>query len=107
MVRMIKTGRLDFISYARPLIADRFLPKKIDEGRVEDIRECIGCNICITGAMTQGKGRCTQNPTWMEEWRRGWHPEKIASKGDSQTVLVIGCGPGRVGGGTGGGDAGL
>ncbi len=93
MVRMIKSGRLDFIGCARPSIADPFLPRKIDEGRVEDIRECIGCNICITGDMTQGMGRCTQNPTWMEEWRRGWHPEKIAAKGESQTVLVIGSGP--------------
>lgn len=93
MARMIKSGRLDFIGCARPSIADPFIPKKIDEGRVEDIRECIGCNICITGDMTQGMGRCTQNPTWMEEWRRGWHPEKIATKGASETVLIIGSGP--------------
>ena len=93
MVRMIKQGRLDFIGCARPSIADPFLPKKIDEGRVEDIRECIGCNICVTGDMTQGMGRCTQNPTWMEEWRRGWHPEKIAAKGVSATVLIVGSGP--------------
>ncbi|NBZ86862.1 FAD-dependent oxidoreductase [Stagnihabitans tardus] len=93
MVRMVKSGVLDFIGCARPSIADPFLPKKIQEGRIEDIRECIGCNICVTGDMTQGMGRCTQNPTWMEEWRRGWHPEKIAAKGESQTVLVIGSGP--------------
>ena len=93
MARMIKQGRLDFIGCARPSIADPFLPKKIDEGRIDDIRECIGCNICVTGDMTQGMGRCTQNPTWMEEWRRGWHPEKIAAKGDSQSVLIIGSGP--------------
>jgi dimethylamine/trimethylamine dehydrogenase len=93
MVRMIRSGRLDFIGAARPSIADPFLPRKIDEGREADIRECIGCNICITGDMTQGMGRCTQNPTWMEEWRRGWHPEKIASKGESESVLIIGSGP--------------
>jgi dimethylamine/trimethylamine dehydrogenase len=93
MARMIKSGRLDFIGCARPSIADPFIPKKIDEGRVDDIRECIGCNICITGDMTQGMGRCTQNPTWMEEWRRGWHPEKIATKGVSQSVLIVGSGP--------------
>ena len=93
MARMIRQGTLDFIGCARPSIADPFLPRKIDEGRVEDIRECIGCNICITGDMTQGMGRCTQNPTWMEEWRRGWHPEKVAPKGDSQSVLIVGSGP--------------
>ncbi len=93
MARMITSGRLDFIGCARPSIADPFIPRKIDEGRVEDIRECIGCNICITGDMTQGMGRCTQNPTWMEEWRRGWHPEKIATKGQSDNVLIVGSGP--------------
>ena len=93
MVRMIRQGRLDFIGCARPSIADPFLPKKIEEGRIEDIRECIGCNVCITGDMTQGMGRCTQNPTWMEEWRRGWHPERMNAKGPSSSVLIVGSGP--------------
>ena len=35
---------------------------------------------------------CTQNPTISEEWRRGWHPEKIA-KTESKPVLVVGGGP--------------
>ncbi len=93
MARMIRSGTLDFIGCARPSIADPFLPKKIEEGRIDEIRECIGCNICITGDMTQGISRCTQNPTFMEEWRRGWHPEKIEKRGASENVLVIGSGP--------------
>ncbi len=93
MARMIRQGTLDFIGCARPSIADPFLPRKIDEGRAEDIRECIGCNICITGDMTQSISRCTQNPTFMEEWRKGWHPETMNPKGASQSVLVVGSGP--------------
>ena len=93
MARMIRSGTLDFIGCARPSIADPFLPRKIDEGRIEDIRECIGCNICITGDMTMAISRCTQNPTFMEEWRKGWHPERMNTKGDSETVLVVGAGP--------------
>ena len=93
MARMIRQGTLDFIGCARPSIADPFLPRKIDEGRIEDIRECIGCNICITGDMTQSISRCTQNPTFMEEWRKGWHPERMNPKGDSRNVLVVGAGP--------------
>ena len=77
MVRQIKQGILDFIGAARPSIADPFLPNKIDEGRIEDIRECIGCNICVTGDMTQSLSRCTQNSSFMEEWRKGWHPERM------------------------------
>lgn len=93
MVRMVKSGALDFIGCARPSIADPFLPKKVEEGRIEDIRECIGCNICITGDMTMSISRCTQNPTFMEEWRKGWHPERMNAKGDSSSVLIVGAGP--------------
>lgn len=93
MVRMIKSGILDFIGCARPSIADPFLPRKIEEGRIEDIRECIGCNICITGDMTMSISRCTQNPTFMEEWRKGWHPERMQAKGASESVLIVGAGP--------------
>jgi dimethylamine/trimethylamine dehydrogenase len=93
MLRMIKSGTLDFIGCARPSIADPFLPKKVEEGRIEDIRECIGCNICITGDMTMSISRCTQNPTFMEEWRKGWHPERMQAKGESESVLIVGAGP--------------
>jgi dimethylamine/trimethylamine dehydrogenase len=93
MVRMVRQGVLDFIGCARPSIADPFLPKKIEEGRIEDIRECIGCNICITGDMTMSISRCTQNPTFMEEWRKGWHPERMNAKGASNNVLIVGSGP--------------
>ena len=93
MVSMIRKGIVDFIGAARPSIADPFLPRKIEEGRVDEIRECIGCNICVS-ADTQGVPiRCTQNPTMGEEWRRGWHPEKIAPKGREEAALVIGAGP--------------
>jgi dimethylamine/trimethylamine dehydrogenase len=93
MVRQVKSGILDFIGAARPSIADPFLPKKIEEGRFDDIRECIGCNICVTGDMTGAISRCTQNTAFMEEWRKGWHPEKARPKGASDSVLIVGAGP--------------
>ncbi|MFO1055516.1 MAG: FAD-dependent oxidoreductase [Dongiaceae bacterium] len=93
MVRQVRRGILDLIGCARPSIADPFLPRKIAEGRVDDIRECIGCNICVAGDFTMSPIRCTQNPTMGEEWRRGWHPERIAPRGSAASVLVIGAGP--------------
>ena len=93
MVRQIKAGILDFIGAARPSIADPFLPKKVEDGRYEDIRECIGCNICVSGDMTGGISRCTQNTAFMEEWRKGWHPDRARPKGPSESVLIVGAGP--------------
>jgi dimethylamine/trimethylamine dehydrogenase len=93
MVRVIKQGLIDMIGAARPSIADPFLPKKVEEGRLDDIRECIGCNVCVTGDYTMTPIRCTQNPTMGEEWRRGWHPERIAKKTRDASILIIGAGP--------------
>jgi dimethylamine/trimethylamine dehydrogenase len=93
MVSQVKRGIVDFIGAARPSIADPFLPKKIEERRFDDIRECIGCNICYSSDGKSVPIRCTQNPTIGEEWRRGWHPEKIARKGSDARVLVVGAGP--------------
>jgi dimethylamine/trimethylamine dehydrogenase len=93
MVRMIRQGVLDFIGAARPSIADPHLPKKIEEGRIDDIRECIGCNICVASDNTSSPIRCTQNPAMGEEWRRGWHPEIIRPKHFDAKILVVGAGP--------------
>src|ERR1700733_7383846 len=93
MVSQVRRGVLDFIGAARPSISDPFLPKKLQEGRPEDIRECIGCNICVSSDYSMSNLRCTQNPTMGEEWRRGWHPERIATRGSEGVVLVVGAGP--------------
>ena len=93
MVRVVKQGVMDLIGAARPSIADPFLPRKIEQGRIEDIRECIGCNICVTGDSYAVPIRCTQNPTMGEEWRKGWHPEVIPAAAETEQVLVVGGGP--------------
>ena len=93
MVSIVNKGIVDMIGAARPSIADPFLPKKIEEGRIEDIRECIGCNICVAWNNMKAPMRCTQNPTSGEEWRRGWHPERIAARTDDGAVLIVGAGP--------------
>ena len=63
------------------------------EGREDEIRECIGCNICRAANNEGVPLRCTQNPTMGEEWRRGWHPEIIPAKRSNARALVVGAGP--------------
>jgi len=93
MVSVIKSGKLDLIGAARPSIADPFLPNKIRTDRIEDIRECIGCNICVSMDSYGVPLRCTQNPTIGEEWSRGWHPEVVPLVKKEQRTLIVGGGP--------------
>ena len=93
MAGLVRRGVLDLIGAARPSIADPFLPDKIRQGRAAEIRECIGCNICVASDNLCVPIRCTQNPTMGEEWRYGWHPEQIAAKGEEEAALVVGAGP--------------
>ncbi len=93
MVSQIRRGVLDLIGAARPSIADPFLPAKIEAGDLDDIRECIGCNVCVSGDHTMTPIRCTQNPTMGEEWRKGWHPESVPPRSGEDSVLIVGAGP--------------
>jgi dimethylamine/trimethylamine dehydrogenase len=93
MLENIEKGYCDIIGATRASIADPFLPKKIDEGRVHDIRECIGCNMCVSRFELSSLLVCTQNATAMEEYRRGWHPEKFTKAKEPCSVLVVGAGP--------------
>ena len=93
MTKLIEKGALDLIGAARPSIADPYLPNKIKEHKVDQIKECIGCNICVSSDNFTVPIRCTQNPTMGEEWRRGWDPENIQPKVTDQKALVVGSGP--------------
>ena len=93
MVDQIRRGIIDLIGAARPSIADPFLPNKIREGRLHAIRECIGCNMCVSGDHTMSPIRCTQNPTMGEEFRRGWHPERLRTRAADEHIAVVGAGP--------------
>jgi dimethylamine/trimethylamine dehydrogenase len=95
MAEVIRSGQADVIGAARPSIADPFLPEKIREGRLDDIRECIGCNVCISRWEIGGPPLvCTQNATSAEEYRRAWHPERFSQASNAENdVLVVGAGP--------------
>src|SRR3984957_9703215 len=94
MVQVIRSGQQDVIGSARSSISDPFLPQKIAEGRIDEIRECIGCNVCVSRNNTATRIICTQNATTGEEYRRGWHPERFPRiSNDLSRVLVVGAGP--------------
>jgi dimethylamine/trimethylamine dehydrogenase len=93
MAEILRSGVWDFIGGARPRIADPFLPRKIEEGRYDDIRECTGSNLCVA-SMYGVQLACFQNPTAGEEYRHGWHPERVPPARNAENdVLVLGAGP--------------
>jgi dimethylamine/trimethylamine dehydrogenase len=94
MADLIRGGTVDLIGAARPSISDPFLPSKIEQGRYDDIRECIGCNACYSRSIWGRHLGCTQNATAGEEHRRGWHPERFEPAANCDNgVLVVGSGP--------------
>ena len=93
MLKLVDRGALDLIGAARPSIADPYLPNKIQTENTDQIKECIGCNICVSSDNFTVPIRCTQNPTMGEEWRRGWDPENIKPRASDQKALIVGSGP--------------
>ena len=94
MAEVIRSGAVDLIGSARQAIADPFLPRKVAEGRLDEIRECTGSNVCILREETFRHVGCVQNATAGEEYRRGWHPELFPATADpGRAVLVVGAGP--------------
>lgn len=93
MARAVRSGVIDIIGSARQSIADPFFPQKVEEGRIEDIRECMGINHCIS-SLDRGNLTCAQNATAGEEYRRGWHPERFEPLTRPEvSILVVGAGP--------------
>ncbi len=94
MADIVRSGALDIIGSARQAMADPFLPRKVAEGRLDEIRECTGSNVCILKEETFAHIGCVQNPTVGEEHRRGWHPELYPpTDNPDRSVLVVGAGP--------------
>jgi len=94
MAEVVRGGTVDLIGAARPSISDPFLPRKIEQGRYDEVRECIGCNACYSRSIWGRHLGCTQNATAGEEHRRGWHPERFdRAENAEKTALVVGAGP--------------
>ena len=61
--RAIAEGRLDIVGMGRALLADPDLPRKVIEGRADEIVHCIGCNHrCVNRLDRQEDVTCLVNP---------------------------------------------
>ena len=91
--RQIAEGYQDFVGSARTFICDPHWVQKIEEGRPEDIKRCIGCLNCISSFMTNAKvgknGECALNPAVGRERA----DNSLPRDGEGKKAVVVGAGP--------------
>jgi tRNA-dihydrouridine synthase len=89
---VIAEGHADMVAMTRAHISDPEIMNKLREGRIEDIRECIGCNQgCIDTVYKQMYIGCIHNPAAGEEQTLGIGTLKPAMT--RKKVVIVGGGP--------------
>jgi 2,4-dienoyl-CoA reductase (NADPH2) len=89
---ILRKGWADYISLARPALADPDWPNKAMNGDWDDIRLCIACNECLDAATVREETvRCLVNP------RAGRHSEIITVPRAATRKMVFVVGGGCVG----------
>ena len=89
MEEILAAGQADVLALGRGLIADPYIPKKIREGRGEDVVCCLRCHECFNAMMTRDDIYCTVNPSIGREIRFSKLPQPAVQK----KVLIAGGGP--------------
>lgn len=84
---ILQRGDADFVCMGRILIADPYLPRKVEKGEEDDIRICLSCNRCIE-SIASGKIVCAVNPNLGKE-----DSADAAPAPSKKNVLIIGGGP--------------
>ena len=87
---MIANGDADFAAFGRQALADPDYAKKLIEGRIEDMRQCLRCNECLGGGNKNRTLHCAVNPDLGHDYVAYTRMEKAES---SRRIAVIGSGP--------------
>jgi len=89
--KAIEKGELDIWEMCRPMIADPLLPKKVLEGREQDIRWCVACNLCLARLFRDAPMTCYINPLCAHEHDpRYTNPPPADPK---KNIMIVGGGP--------------
>jgi len=86
--RLLAEGQADMVALGRQLIADPEWPRKVREGRLDEIRPCVACNTCVDGMREGARLQCLVNPLAARELEFELRPADQA-----RSVLVVGGGP--------------
>ncbi|WP_231443827.1 FAD-dependent oxidoreductase [Brevibacterium zhoupengii] len=88
----IEDGCVDLVGMTRAQLADPYLVKKIEEKREDDIRPCVGANMCLDSIYTSGAATCIHNPA---SGREADLPQEVTRDVESgpKHVVIVGAGP--------------
>jgi 2,4-dienoyl-CoA reductase-like NADH-dependent reductase (Old Yellow Enzyme family)/NADPH-dependent 2,4-dienoyl-CoA reductase/sulfur reductase-like enzyme len=86
--RLIGEGKFDMLYMGRKILADPHLPRKIAEGRPDDILPCIYCYTCISQIYFAKSVKCAVNPETAFE-----RELQVQKTGNPKRIVVIGGGP--------------
>ena len=87
---IISSGKADIVYMGRALLADPFLPRKVEENRPEDIVRCLRCFTCMAERAATSTRRCTVNPLIGREFEG----DEVTPAPVKKKVMVAGGGPG-------------
>ncbi len=85
---ILAAGDADLVGMVRAHIADPELVPKSRQGKIEEVRPCIGANVCINSLLDHKPLTCLANP---EVGRPGY--AKSENWGKGRSAIVVGAGP--------------
>ncbi|MBI5443326.1 MAG: FAD-dependent oxidoreductase [Deltaproteobacteria bacterium] len=86
--RALRRGQADFVSFNRRLMADPELPRKVAQGRLDEIAPCTACLTCFDRVETGQTPRCRVNAALGREYEYA-----LTAAPRKKRVLVVGGGP--------------
>ncbi|PIP37355.1 MAG: NADH oxidase [Desulfobacterales bacterium CG07_land_8_20_14_0_80_52_14] len=89
--KAIGAGELDIWEMCRSMIADPLMPKKVLEGREDEIRHCVACNLCLSRLFRDAPMTCYINPICAHESNPEFTNPKPAE--NKKEIMIVGAGP--------------
>ncbi len=87
----ISQGLVDMVGMTRAHMADPYIVKKLETGRADEIRTCVGASYCLNRLYLGHEALCIQNPA---TGREETIPHVIPpTSGPAKKVVVVGGGP--------------
>jgi 2,4-dienoyl-CoA reductase (NADPH2) len=90
--KAIGDGELDIWEMCRSMIADPLMPKKVLEGREDEIRHCVACNLCLARLFRDAPMTCYINPLCAHEHDEKFYPSPVEAD-EQKEVMIVGAGP--------------